>query len=174
MQKQQKHYLRNLVKDIESHIELIFECLDDDEEDDSATKKVTTDNPHVKNAKDGTSCSEEKGNSTGPTPGNDPPLTADSKGSVSSSSSKEIIPNDEQECGTATDCGDGHGEIPSPRKMKKLLPVDVHQPARVDSENADAIDTGVSADNHEPCRGVFALHAKQPIIAEPSPTLDGK
>ncbi|XP_035782430.1 ubiquitin carboxyl-terminal hydrolase puf-like isoform X2 [Anopheles albimanus] len=174
LQKQQKHYLRNLVKDIESHIELIFECLDDDEEDDSATKKVTTDNPHVKNVKDGTSCSEEKGNSTGPTPGNDPPLTADSKGSVSSSSSKEIIPNDEQECGTATDCGDGHGEIPSPRKMKKLLPVDVHKPARVDSENADAIDTGVSADNHEPCRGVFALHAKQPIIAEPSPTLDGK
>ncbi|XP_040156645.1 ubiquitin carboxyl-terminal hydrolase puf isoform X1 [Anopheles arabiensis] len=30
-QKQQEQYLRNLVKDIESHIELIFECLDDDE-----------------------------------------------------------------------------------------------------------------------------------------------
>uniref|UniRef100_A0A182R156 ubiquitinyl hydrolase 1 n=1 Tax=Anopheles farauti TaxID=69004 RepID=A0A182R156_9DIPT len=30
-QKQQEQYLRNLVKDIESHIELIFECLDDDD-----------------------------------------------------------------------------------------------------------------------------------------------
>ncbi|KFB41316.1 hypothetical protein ZHAS_00008912 [Anopheles sinensis] len=37
-QKQQEQYLRNLVKDIESHIELIFECLDDDDEDEEADK----------------------------------------------------------------------------------------------------------------------------------------
>ncbi|XP_035892637.1 ubiquitin carboxyl-terminal hydrolase puf isoform X2 [Anopheles stephensi] len=37
-QKQQEQYLRNLVKDIESHIELIFECLDDDDEGDNTNE----------------------------------------------------------------------------------------------------------------------------------------
>ncbi|XP_053660566.1 ubiquitin carboxyl-terminal hydrolase puf [Anopheles marshallii] len=42
-QKQQEQYLRNLVKDIESHIELIFECLDDDEGDN--TNEANTQQP---------------------------------------------------------------------------------------------------------------------------------
>ncbi|XP_053672069.1 ubiquitin carboxyl-terminal hydrolase puf [Anopheles nili] len=43
-QKQQEQYLRNLVKDIESHIELIFECLDD-EDGDSVDGSVEKSHP---------------------------------------------------------------------------------------------------------------------------------
>uniref|UniRef100_A0A182P423 ubiquitinyl hydrolase 1 n=1 Tax=Anopheles epiroticus TaxID=199890 RepID=A0A182P423_9DIPT len=75
-QKQQEQYLRNLVKDIESHIELIFECLEDDEGDNG--NKVSNDNIHQQQQQQQEETDERKGETRGKALPKNPPTKQES------------------------------------------------------------------------------------------------
>ncbi|XP_058056030.1 ubiquitin carboxyl-terminal hydrolase puf [Anopheles bellator] len=172
-QKQQQHYLRNLVKDIESHIELIFECLDDEDEhnavgreaektcnqrgdDDRESSVACLDQPLLAKIKTASSpaildqqpMSSEKVVSPAESSG-----VREQSGTVGQSWLSTS--NEDQQCG-------------SPKKMKKLPSTNEPVAKKNEAEKGDADGGGGSA-VEEPsaadggdCRAVYALHEQQP------------
>uniref|UniRef100_A0AAG5CQR3 ubiquitinyl hydrolase 1 n=1 Tax=Anopheles atroparvus TaxID=41427 RepID=A0AAG5CQR3_ANOAO len=125
-QKQQEQYLRNLVKDIESHIELIFECLDDDDDDNDDNQG--RDNKSERRSEDKSKPAGSKQPQQSST--SKLMLTKSESASATAGSQQRIVDDDNNECSggdgnastatttTTTTDGGAHGETDEAMRQK--------------------------------------------------------
>ncbi|XP_052863668.1 ubiquitin carboxyl-terminal hydrolase puf [Anopheles cruzii] len=184
-QKQQQHYLRNLVKDIESHIELIFECLDDEDEHGDAVGRETEKTCNQRAEDDSSvACSDQQLFAKTTKTAASPAILDQHPGSNEKVVSSAENTGEREQSGAGqswlTSCNE---EQPygSPKKMKKLPSTDEPKLAKT-NEGGDA-DGGGSSTVDEPsaadgggggdCRAVYALHEKQPQTEAAATAIEG-